>query len=198
LWSLIGRTARFLKIPAPADDQLGMRRIPVPILVTLAVLLAAGPLVLLVSAHEGRAAAPPDRLAEIAERAGCALTDFDDGSARSNPPVTGRFVERILAADGSYAGRRPPSPIATMHALLHGRVLFQYRHDTGRDELRALDRLTRSDPDQVLLFQNQTGMRAHVAATAYLSRITCPRADRAALGALAAFRDRRRAFGQGF
>jgi hypothetical protein len=176
-----------------------MRRIPVPILITLAVLLAAGPIGLLASARDGHAAAaPPDRLAEIAKRAGCTLTDFENGSAQSNPPVTGRFVERILAADGSYAGRRPPAPLATMHALLHGRVLFQYRRDIGADELRALDRLTRRDPHQVLLFENQTGMRARVAATAYLSRITCARVDRATLGALAAFRDRRRAFGQGF
>jgi hypothetical protein len=176
-----------------------MRRVPVPILVTLAVLLLAGPLGVLLSARDGRAATPaPDRLDEIAQRAGCTLTDFETGAARSNPPVTGRFVERILAADGSYAGRRPPTPLATMHALLHGRVLFQYRRDVGGGELQGLDRLTRRAPDQVLLFENQTGMRARVAATAYLSRLTCPRVDRATLGALAGFRDRRLAFGQGF
>jgi hypothetical protein len=50
-----------------ADDHSGMGRIPVPILVTLAVLLAAGPIGLLASARDGHAAAaPPDRLAEIA------------------------------------------------------------------------------------------------------------------------------------
>jgi hypothetical protein len=65
----------------------------------------------------------------------------------------------------------------------------------GRDrEARRLH----ADPDQVLLFENQTGMPTRVAATAYLSRITCPRVDRATLRALAAFRDRRRGFGQGF
>ena len=175
-----------------------MHRVPVPIVVVIALLLVGGPVGLLLSAREGRAAAPPDRLADIAERAGCTLTDFDNGETRSNPPVTGRFVERILAADGSYAGRRPPTPLGTMHALLHGRVLFQYRRDIGRDELRKLDQLTRRDPDRVLLFENQTEMSSRVAATAYLSRITCPRVDPATLGALAAFRDRRRAFGQGF
>jgi len=175
-----------------------MRRIPVPILVTLAVLLAAGPIGLLAGARDGHAAAAPDGLAEIARRAGCTLIDFENGSTKSNPPVTGRFVERILAADGSYAGRRPPAPLATMHALLHGRVLFQYRRDIGADELRALDGLTRRDSHQVLLFENQTGMRARIAATAYLSRMSCPRVDRTTLGAFAAFRDRRRDFGQGF
>jgi hypothetical protein len=34
--------------------------------------------------------------------------------------------------------------------------------------------------------------------TAYLGRMTCPRVDRFVLGALAAFRDRRPAFLQGF
>jgi hypothetical protein len=62
--------------------------------------------------------------------------------------------------DGSYAGRRPPSLDASVHALLHGRVLFQYRPDLAADDVRALDRLTRRDPDQVLLFENQTGMRS--------------------------------------
>jgi hypothetical protein len=108
------------------------------------------------------------------------------------------MVERAITFDGSHAGRHPPSPLATMHALLHGRVLFQYRANLSRDELRALDRLTRRDPDGVLLFENQTGMPARVAATAYLSLMTCPRVDPAVLDALAAFRDRRRGFLQGF
>ena len=49
-----------------------------------------------------------------------------------NPPVTGRFSERDRAADGSYAGRRPPSLPAAIHALFHGRVLIQYRPDLPR------------------------------------------------------------------
>jgi hypothetical protein len=85
-----------------------------------------------------------------------------------------------------------------MHELLHGRVLFQYRRELGRDELRALDMLTRRDSKLVALFENRTGMPSHVAATADLSRMTCPRVDRATLTALAAFRDRRRGFAQDF
>jgi hypothetical protein len=85
-----------------------------------------------------------------------------------------------------------------MHALLHGRVLFQYRPGVGRAEVSALDRLVRDDSTRVLLFQNQTGMQPRVAATAYLTVMTCPRVDRATLRAFAVFRDRRRAFGQSF
>jgi hypothetical protein len=115
---------------------------------------------------------------------------------RTSPPVTGRFVERITAADGSYVGRRPPPEIAVIHSMMHGRVLFQYRRDVRGDELRELDRLTRAKPEGVLLFQNQTGMPSRVAATAYLSIMTCSRINRSSLRALAAFRARRRAFGQ--
>jgi hypothetical protein len=174
-----------------------MQRIPVPVLVVLALLVVAGPVGLLVGGRPHHAPAPRVTLADIARHAGCTLKEFDGGAA-SNPPVTGRFVERILAADGSYAGRRPPRTLATIHALLHGRVLFQYRADVGRAEVGLLDRLVRRDSARVLLFQNQTGMRPRVAATAYLSVMTCPRVDRETLRAFAAFRDRRRAFGQSF
>jgi len=107
-------------------------------------------------------------------------------------------VERARFDDGSYAGRRPPSLDASIHALLHGRVLFQYRPGIAADDLRALDRLTRRDQDQVLLFENQTGMEPLVAATAYLTVMTCSRVDDKVLRALDVFRSRRRAFGQGF
>ena len=116
----------------------------------------------------------------------------------TNPPVTGRFTERARTGDGSYAGKRPPSLAATTHALFHGRVLFQYRPNVPTRDLRTLDRMTRADADKVLLFENQTGMPAPVAATAYLSVMTCPRVDRRVLMAFDAFRERRRAFGQSF
>ena len=77
-------------------------------------------------------------------------------------------------------------------------MLFRYRPGLARRDQGALERLTRADPDRVLLFENQTGMHAAVAATAYLSVMTCPRVDRPALAALTAFRERRRAFGQSF
>jgi hypothetical protein len=93
-----------------------MQRIPVPIVLTLLVMLPARPVGLLVTGGERPAqAAPRAGLNEIAQKAGCTLTNFADGSATSNPPVTGRFVERTWASDGSYAGRRAPTPLATIH-----------------------------------------------------------------------------------
>jgi hypothetical protein len=135
-----------------------------------------------------------DTLPAIAKRAGCRLAEFRDGMD-TNPPVKGRFVERIRARDGSYVGKRPPSVVAGIHALYHGRVLLQYRPDVPADRVAALEGLVQ---DEVLLFENQTAMPSPIAATAYLSVMTCPRVDRGTLHALAVFRDRRRVFGQGF
>jgi hypothetical protein len=178
----------------PRDER---PRFPVPILVALAIVLPVGP-VALAAAHRS----PPPRptgpsLARIARDAGCHLREFEDGM-RTNPPVTGTFIERARVPDGSYAGRRPPGLADTIHAMFHGRVLFQYRPGLAGDELSALDRLAREDTDKLLLFENQTGMSAPVAATAYLSVMTCPRVDRRVLGAIDAFRERRRGFGQSF
>ena len=173
-------------------------RVPVPAVVLLGILLLLTPVAF--AAGAGDKPSPPadgPALVQIARDAGCRLTEFQD-SMDTNPPVTGSFVERARAADGSYAGRRAPSLQATTHAMFHGRVLFQYRRGIARDELRALDRLTRRDANQVLLFENQTRMTAPVAATAYLSVMTCPRVDDQVLRALDAFRERRRAFGQSF
>jgi hypothetical protein len=75
---------------------------------------------------------------------------------------------------------------------------MQYQPRLAAGQIRALSRLVREDSNRVLLFANQTGMRQPIAATAYLTLMTCPRVDVTTLNALRAFRDRRRAFGLGF
>jgi DnaJ-domain-containing protein 1 len=171
-------------------------RIPLPAVAALALLLLGGA-VQLATARGVDVPRPDATLRGIADAAGCRLQEFDAERA-TNPPVTGERVERTIARDGSYVGRRPPSVGATVHALLHGSVLIQYRPGIRERELRALDRLVESDPDHVVAFANQTGMTAPVAATAYLSLLTCPRVDAGTLRALRAFRDRRRQFGTAF
>jgi hypothetical protein len=162
------------------------------------VVLAAGAVAMLAGAgRHGSASSSRVPLGDVARKAGCRVSEQDD-AASSNPPTSGRFFERDRVADGSHAGRRPPSLAATIHALYHGRVLIQYRPGLPRRDVERLDRLVSSDPDKVLLFANQTGMRAPVAATAYLSVMTCPRVDSGTLRVLRVFRDRRRGFGQAF
>jgi len=171
-------------------------RVPRSALVLVGLVLAAGPVGLALSSHTPQARAGTS-LKDIARKAGCKLRE-NESHMVTNPPVTGRRVEQTIAADGSHIGARPPSLHASMHALLHGRVLIQYRPGLPRPEIRALDRLVRNDPDGVVGFENQTGMTSPVAATAYLSLLTCPRADAASLRALRIYRDRRRDFGNAF
>jgi hypothetical protein len=184
--------------PADPSSRAARPRPPTGVLVALALLLAAGPLGLALSRPNRVAARTTTRpLDEIARDAGCRLTEYD-ADPHTDPPVSGRVDERISAEDGSYVGRPAPSTLASVHALLHGRVVLQYRRDLPAAQVRALDRLVRGTPSRTLLFADPTGMRTPVAATAYLTLMTCPRVDQATLGALSAFRARRSDFGQGF
>jgi hypothetical protein len=171
---------------------------PLPVVGALAVLLCLGPVAMALTnrAAPSPAATAPS-LTDVVRSAGCELSEFE-ADPRSNPPVSGRVDERVTAKDGSYVGRRAPSALASVHALLHGRVVVQYRPDLPPAQINRLDRYVGREPVGVLLFANQTGMPAPVAATAYLTLMTCPRVDAAALGALRAFRAQRANFGQGF
>lgn len=169
-----------------------------PALCVLLVLLAVLPVGVALSHEDPRPATrAAASLAEVIRRAGCELSEFDS-DPHSNPPVSGRVDERVSAPDGSYVGRRAPLELAATHALLHGRVVVQYRRQVPARQIALLDRLVRRDPDGVLLFENRTGMAQPVAATAYLTLMTCPRVDARTLAALRVFRARRGNFGQGF
>jgi uncharacterized protein DUF3105 len=173
-------------------------RLPVPALLILGALLAPAPVGLALSHDTPEAPRARDTLADVARKAGCRLREYDDGRVSTNPPVTGRMVERAVTTDGSHIGNKPPSLAATTHALLHGRVLIQYRPGLPRPEVLRLDGLVNEDPDGVVGFANQTGMTSPVAATAYLNLLTCPGVTARTLHALRVFRDRRRAFGNAF
>jgi hypothetical protein len=168
------------------------------VLCVLVALLAVGPIGIALSDDAERPAASTTApFRDVVRRAGCRLSEFDT-DPRSNPPVSGRVDERITADDGSYVGRRAPSALAATHALLHGRVVVQYQPRVPAGQIRRLDRLVRGNPAGALLFANQTDMPQPVAATAYLTLMTCPRVDAATIGALRAFRARRGNFGQDF
>ena len=173
-----------------------MRRIPLPALLLVALLLAVGPVGLALSSDEPRTQ-PGTTLEDVARKAGCQLREYET-SRVTNPPVTGRRVERTIAADGSHIGRSALSGNSTIHSLLHGRVLIQHRPGLPEPQVRALDQLVKRDPERVVGFENQTDMTTPVAATAYLSLLTCPRVNAATLHALSVYRDRRRGFGNAF
>ena len=193
------RPVDYIDVPLPNEQPPRARqtrsRIRLPALALLTLLLAAGPVGLALSRTSR--AQPTVTLADIAQEAGCQLHEYERGRT-TNPPVTGRLVEREFVSDGSHMGEPPPSVAATTHSLLHGRVLIQYRPGLPREQIRALDRFVKRDPEYVVGFANQTGMSAPVAATAYLSLLTCPRVTAGTLRAVRAFRDRRKAFGNAF
>jgi hypothetical protein len=68
--------------------------------------------------------------------------------------VSGRVSEHLTAPDGSYVGRRSPSTLAAVHALLHGRVVMEYRPDLPIVQVAWLDRFVRREPAGALLFAN--------------------------------------------
>jgi hypothetical protein len=74
----------------------------------------------------------------------------------------------------------------------------QYRPELSERDVARLDRVVRRDPAGALLFETRTDMPQPVAATAYLTLMTCTRVDARTIEALRAFRDRRGNFGQGF
>jgi hypothetical protein len=168
-----------------------------PVLAALVALVAVAPVGLALSAAKSVPKAGAPLLSDIARNAGCVLREFDT-DPHSNPPVSGDVDERVTAADGSYVGRRSPSALASMHSLLHGRVLIQYQPQLPAGELKALDEQIRDDADHVLLFANSTGMPQPIAATVYLTLMTCSRVNTKTLAALRAFRERRSAFQQRF
>jgi uncharacterized protein DUF3105 len=146
---------------------------------------------------KGRATAAVESssLHALALKNGCRLIEVDT-PRKTNPPTTGKFRESERTADRDYTRSRTPPLRATVHALLHGRILFQYQPGLERPAITALRALYTESPSKVLLFRNKTRMPYEVAATAYLSALVCPHFSADAVSALRAFRDRRRAFAQ--
>ena len=151
---------------------------------------------------------PPQRVTdmrEAAQAAGCTLRSFTPGPRdrehttepveyRQNPPVFGPH-DPTWASDGSYVGRPVPPTEKLVHALEHGRVLVQYRKGLAPRRVAQLETLIaeRPRPDVPpgywqLLFENQTGMPAEVAATTWGQQLLCPRFNDGVFDAIRTFR----------
>ena len=143
-------------------------------------------------------------LTAAAKAAGCVLrTPPSEGRGhtttkvvyKTNPPTSGAHYPEA-AQDGVYEAGNPPAIGNSVHALEHGRIDIQYstRAPTSvRDQLEAVfnERLGQLDPGyHMLLFENQTGMKDEVAATAWTQSLTCATFTPEAIDALRAFRER--------
>lgn len=141
-------------------------------------------------------------LQAAAKAAGCTLKTFPaEGRThttatvtyKTNPPTSGNH-DPVAAEDGLYDPGNPPPLGKSVHALEHGRIEIQYRKGSPQRTVDALDSLgseamTFGKPGyKVLVFENQTNMKAAVAATAWTHSLTCPELTDGFYDAVRAFR----------
>jgi hypothetical protein len=137
-----------------------------------------------------------------AKAAGCTVkTEKDEGRGhadktfkpadyKTNPPTSGTHYP-VAAQDGIYAPDNPPALGESTHALEHGRIGVQYKPGTSPQLIKQLESLAGENGGyHMLLFQNTTGMKPAVAATAWDQSLKCPTPGPKMWDALRTFRDR--------
>jgi type II secretory pathway pseudopilin PulG len=171
-------------------------------LAVIAVIAVVALLVLGGGGDDESTAADASAVREQAQAAGCTFREFrSEGrdhtndpvdNYRTNPPTSGAH-NPLPAQDGIYAPGNEPNKENWVHALEHGRIIFQYKPGTPRatvDRLRALaqEELEGSAGYHTLVMQNNTKMRPALAAVAWTRSLTCPRLDDASAEAMRSFR----------
>jgi hypothetical protein len=124
------------------------------------------------------------------EGAGHAQKHFTEADYKTNPPTSGQHYPNWYD-DGIYDD---PSKIPELgqlvHTLEHGRINLQYKPGTDKQTVAKLEALVAEKPYHMLLYQNPTGMKAQVAATAWDQSLTCSTVTDKTWDALRTFRDR--------
>ena len=143
-------------------------------------------------------------LNEAAKAAGCtvkthptegrghAAKEFKASDYKTNPPTSGTHFPQ-WAQDGIYAPSNTPPLGQLVHTLEHGRIDIQYKAGTPDSTVNQLETLFNEkvkgkEGYHTLLFQNDTGMSAAVAATAWTQSLTCPAMNDKVFDAIRAFR----------
>jgi Protein of unknown function (DUF3105) len=185
----------------------------------LAVLLVGGIVVAIVAGAGGggsdeQAQAPKKAAATLpaqqtsdfqaaAKAAGCTLANpayegaqheqkaFKASDYKTNPPTSGNHYPDWYD-DGVYAPGTTPNLGKLVHPLEHGRIEVQYRPGTPKATVAKLEALLAEQNDgyHMLLFQNTTGMKPAVAATAWTHSLTCPVMNDKVFDAIRTFRAR--------
>ena len=138
-----------------------------------------------------------------AAAAGCTFREFRSegrehtsdpvNNYSTNPPTSGSH-NPLAAQDGIYAPGNEPNKENWVHALEHGRILFQYKAGTPQATTSAGSprwprRSSRASAGyHTLVLQNNTEMARPFAAVAWTRSLTCPRLDDAAVQAMRSFR----------
>jgi Protein of unknown function (DUF3105) len=167
----------------------------------LLTLAAIGAVVIVLAGGDDAKTADAGDLASGAKAAGCTFGSFrSEGrdhtdskvTYKTNPPTSGPH-NPVAAQDGIYAAGNEPEKESWVHALEHGRVLFQYGADAPAADvakLRALaqEELKGSAGYHTLLFRNNTKMKAEYAAVAWTKSLTCDELTPQALDVMRDFR----------
>jgi len=138
---------------------------------------------------------------EAAAAANCELSDpADEGRGhdertftaedyQTNPPTSGTHFPS-WAQDGIYEPASTPPLGELVHTLEHGRIDVQYKPGTDPKLVAQLETfVAENEGYHMLLFQNPTGMKAQVAATAWTHSMTCEEPGPKMWDALRTFRD---------
>jgi hypothetical protein len=163
--------------------------------------IAAVVVVLLAGGGSGDDTVDTSKLTADAKAAGCTFQSFpSEGRThtaskvtyKTNPPTSGNH-NPTPAQDGFYAQGNSPPKENFVHSLEHGRIEFQYKPGTSAADiakLRALaqEPLNGSAGYHVLFFENNTGMPANFAATAWTKSLTCPQLTAQSIAAMREFR----------
>jgi hypothetical protein len=142
-------------------------------------------------------------MAAAAKAAGCTLSNpayegashedkkFKPSDYKTNPPTSGNHTPDWYD-DGIYAPGDVPDLGKTVHPLEHGRIEVQYAPGTPKETVTKLEALLAEEQDgyHMLLFQNETGMKAKIAATAWTHSLTCPEMNDKVFDAIRTFRAR--------
>src|SRR5919198_1023723 len=143
--------------------------------------------------------AQPGSLDATAKAAGCVNKTFpSEGRShtlstvqyKTNPPTSGDH-NPTPAHDGIYGPGSTPETGMLVHSLEHGRIEVQYKPGTPTRMIGQLQTLVTDIQDggdpRILLFQNGTGMRYQVAATAWTHLLGCTRMNDRVFDAIRAF-----------
>ena len=138
---------------------------------------------------------------QAAAAAGCTLAsppiegnthedkNFKASDYKTNPPTSGNH-NPVWYQDGEYGPGNTPRLGELVHPLEHGRIEIQYKPGTPKHTVQQLESLFTSLDDgyHMLLFENTTGMKYAVAATAWGHSVSCPTMNDKVFDALRTFR----------
>jgi hypothetical protein len=110
---------------------------------------------------------------------------------KTNPPTSGNH-NPVWYQDGIYNPGDVPNLGMLVHPLEHGRIEIQYKPGTPKSTVTQLEALyqEQSQGYHMLLFQNTTGMKYQVAATAWGQLLGCPQMNPKVFDAIRTFRER--------